>query len=480
MKLRSILSRPLVALALMGASITACAPPDEADDDVTARSAALSVGNATGTSQTFTTSGTIDTSNAFFQSLGTNGRSCATCHDPNDNWSIVPASLQARFDSTSGADPVFRTNDGSNSPLADVSTVAARRAAYSMLLSKGLIRVGLSIPAGAEFTLIATSDPYGYAGPVNGFSLFRRPLPSTNLKFLSTFMWDGRQTFRDASSTTCLKAPLDTTACFAAAAFDLTDQANGATLGHAQASQALTAAQQTSIVNFELGLFTAQTFDNAAKDLTALNADGGPANLAAKPFSFGVNDVVSGDYTTGAPFTPVVFHTYDSWANRKGGGTEAARAAVARGQALFNTKPIAIAGVKGINDDLSIPLLNGTCTTCHDTPNAGDHSIPAPLDIGLTDASRRTPDMPLYTLQRTSTGETIQTTDPGRALITGKWKDIGRFKGPVLRALSGRAPYFHNGSAADLNAVVSFYDSRFAIGFSAQEKSDLVAFLQTL
>jgi len=479
---RSVLFRPLVTLAIFGASAAACAPVDEsgAADDVTARSTALTVNNATGTSQTFTASGTIDTSNAFFQSLGTNGRACVTCHDPGDNWTIVPASLQARFNSSGGTDPVFRTNDGSNSPLADVSTVAARQAAYSMLLSKGLIRVGLSIPASAEFTLLATDDPYGYAGPVNGFSLFRRPLPSTNLKFLSTFMWDGRETFRDPSSATCLKAPLDTTACFATPAFDLADQANGATLGHAQASIALTPAQQTSIVNFELSLFTAQTFDNAAKELTAINADGGPANLAAKPFYFGINDVVSGDYATSAPFTSVVFHTYDTWANRKGGGTEAARAAVARGQALFNTKPIAIAGVKGINDDLGIAVLNGTCTTCHDTPNAGDHSIPAPLDIGLTDASRRTPDMPLYTLQRTSTGETIQTTDPGRALITGKWKDIGRFKGPVLRALSGRAPYFHNGSAADLNAVVSFYDSRFAVGFSTQEKSDLVAFLQTL
>jgi len=59
----------------------------------------------------------------------------------------------------------------------------------------------------------------------------------------------------------------------------------------------------------------------------------------------------------------------------------------------FNNKPIAISGVKGINDDLPIPLLNGHCTTCHDTPASGNHSIPAPLDIGLTDASRRTPDM---------------------------------------------------------------------------------------
>jgi cytochrome c peroxidase len=133
-----------------------------------------------------------------------------------------------------------------------------------------------------------------------------------------------------------------------------------------------------------------------------------------------------------------------------------------------------------LNDDLGVPVLHGTCTTCHDTPGAGNHSIPAPLDIGLTDASRRTPDMPLYTLRRISTNETIQTTDPGRALITGKWKDIGRFKGPILRALSGRAPYFHNGFAADLGAVVDFYDSRFAIGLTAQEKSDLVAFLQAL
>lgn len=480
MTARSVLSCPLVTLAVLGVTATACAPAEQEEDEITAQSSALSVGNATGTSQTFTACGTIDTSNAFFQSLGTNGRSCVTCHAPSDNWTIIPASLQTRFNNTKGTDPVFRTNDGSNSPLADVSTVAARRAAYSMLLSKGLIRIGLSIPAGAEFTLLATDDPYGYAGSVNGLSLFRRPLPTTNLKFLSTFMWDGRETFRDASSTLCLKAPLDPTTCFASATFDLADQANGATLGHAQATVGLTPAQQTSVVNFELGLFTAQTFDNAAKDLTAAHGGGGPANLSGKPFYFGINDVVSGDYATSAAFTPVVFHTYDAWANRPGGGTEAARATVARGQALFNTKPITITGVKGLNDDLGVAVLPGTCTTCHDTPEAGNHSIPAPLDIGLTDASRRTADMPLYTLKRTATGETIQTTDPGRALITGKWKDIGRFKGPILRALSGRAPYFHNGFAADLNAVVAFYDSRFAIGLSAKEKSDLVAFLQTL
>jgi cytochrome c peroxidase len=157
-----------------------------------------------------------------------------------------------------------------------------------------------------------------------------------------------------------------------------------------------------------------------------------------------------------------------------------ARRAIARGQALFNGKPIAIRGVKGLNDDLGIETLTGTCTTCHNAPNAGDHSIPMPLDIGVADAARRTPDMPLYTLRDKASGQTLQTTDPGRALITGKWKDIARFKGPILRALATRAPYFHNGTAADLDAVVDFYDTRFGIGFTRDEKADLIAFLRAL
>jgi cytochrome c peroxidase len=88
--------------------------------------------------------------------------------------------------------------------------------------------------------------------------------------------------------------------------------------------------------------------------------------------------------------------------------------------------------------------------------------------------------MPLYTLRNRLTGETRQTTDPGRALITGRWKDIGKFKGPVLRALASRPPYFHDGSASDLGAVIDFYNTRFNAHFTDQEKSDLIAFLNAL
>ena len=57
----------------------------------------------TGFGDTFDASGPIDTSNPFFKSLGTNGRSCGTCHIQSEGWTITPAGLQARFNATGGS-----------------------------------------------------------------------------------------------------------------------------------------------------------------------------------------------------------------------------------------------------------------------------------------------------------------------------------------------------------------------------------------
>src|SRR5579863_9994883 len=107
-----------------------------------------------------------------------------------------------------------------------------------------------------------------------------------------------------------------------------------------------------------------------------------------------------------------------------------------------------------------MPSLSGTCGTCHDSPNAGNHSVSAPLNIGVGDLNSPldVSYLPVFTLQNNSTGATVQTTDPGRALVTGLWADVSKVKGPVLRGLAARAPYFHNGSANSLNDVVQFYD----------------------
>ena len=88
--------------------------------------------------------------------------------------------------------------------------------------------------------------------------------------------------------------------------------------------------------------------------------------------------------------------------------------------------------------------------------------------------------LPVITITNNATGEVKTTTDPGRALVTGLWADVGKTKGPILRGLAGRAPYFHNGSALTLNDVITFYNKRFNIGFTQENQQDLVAFLSSL
>ncbi|HEX4459316.1 MAG TPA: hypothetical protein VIA18_15160 [Polyangia bacterium] len=438
----------------------------------------------------------------FFKSFGTNDRACIHCHVPAAGWTITPEVVQLRFTNPLqtddldclrdpykckaehdakkfGEDPLFRLVDGANSPNADVSTTTKRLKAYSMLMDHAVIRIGLAIPATAEFTLAAVDDPYHYASAAE-LSLYRRPLPTTNLgtgagdATLSTVMWYGRENVAGQTIT-----------------LDLGTQANDATVGHAQALAALSATDRAAIVAFETSLHTAQLADENAGTLDVGGAMGGPATLAQQTFYLGINDVLAGDSKTGALFTSSVFDLYQAWNDadktygQRGHDCDSrneadARASIARGEALFNTKPIAITGVAGLNDALNKPTIAGSCTTCHDSPNYGHHSVALPLNIGIADASRRTSDMPLYTLRNKATGATVQTTDPGRALISGHWADIGKFKGPILRGVAGRAPYFHNGSAASVYDVVEFYDTRFNIGFSAQEKRDLAAFLKSL
>ncbi len=235
-------------------------------------------------------------------------------------------------------------------------------------------------------------------------------------------------------------------------------------------------------MNFETALRTAQAFDFKAGLLNDARATGGPVALASQPFFIGINDSFPASFgfnPTGAAFDPNIFNLFNSWTNSR----YASRASIARGQALFNSKPITISGVAGINDVVGLPSsFSGTCGTCHDSPNAGDHSVSAPLNIGVADVNSPldVSYLPVFTLVNNTTHETVQTTDPGRALITGKWADIGKVKGPVLRGLASRAPYFHNGSASSLTDVLVFYDVRFNIGFTAQEKADLIAFLNSL
>jgi len=395
-----------------------------------------------GTVETFSQT-QVDNSNPFFTQLGTNNRTCNSCHVASDGWSITPVNLQQRFQSTQGTDPVFRVVDGANCPSADVSTPSAATAAYSQLLNFGLIRMTVPVPANAEFSIIAISDPYQCPETTaTNPSLYRRPLPSTNLKFLNGIMWDGREP-------------------------DLKTQALDATMVHAQSTTPPTDTQLQQIVTLETSLFTAQSADTQAGDLTAQGANGGPVFLSTQPFSPGIN--------TGAAFTPNAFTLYTNWASASGSNA-AAQQSVARGEVLFNTFPMLISVVPGFNDVQGQPIIMGTCTTCHNTPNVGGDSLPDMMNIGTTSP---TANLPSYTVH-CNDGSQLVTTDPGRAMVTGKCADLGKFKIPGMRGLAARAPYFHNGSSPTLLDVVNFYNQRFNMLLTDDQKADLVAFMNTL
>lgn len=440
----------------------------------------------------------IDLDAPFFQSLGTNGRSCVSCHRPAQGWTISPAELRLRFLVTQGLDPIFRTNDGSNCDHnIDTSTVHGRRKAYSLLIDRGLIRIALPVPETAEFDVLSVVNPYG-CNESGILSVYRRPLPSTNLRFLSTVMWDGRESSpqTDTRKITFATNPDDLLA-------DLAHQAKDATNGHAQASMQLSEQQQKAIVDFEMSLATAQAFDYRAGPLNSGGATGGPVSLAKETmagFFIGINDPLGGN-PRNTPFTPTIFSLFDVWTNERSNGRfedhdrddhqrgdhdhtgwRRHRASILRGQTLFNSKPINITRVAGLNDDLNLASIPATCGTCHDAPNAGNHSLSLPLNIGTEDfdSPLDLSYLPVITLRNKQTGEIETTTDPGRALITGLWKDVAKVKGPVLRGLASRPPYFHNGSAASLEDVLDFYDKRFDIGFTPEEKKDLIAFLNSL
>jgi len=458
---------------------------------------------------TLNLSGPTDTSsNPFFQPMGTNGRSCVTCHQPSDAFSITPPHLQQRFNATQGTDPVFRPVDGANCPTADVSTIEKRRSAYSLLLTRGLIRIAIGVPGNADYAVVSVYNQYG-CNATDVISMYRRPLPTTNLMFLSAVMFDGRESspLTDTTKITYGNYPSSLLS-------DLAHQSVDATVNHAQGDGARpTPDEQQQIVNFEAQLFTAQRRDTRGGELNDDGATGGPMALAKQPFFITVNSSVhflvptfeqpGGLVTPGdGVFTSNIFNLYGKWAEAE--EHAAARQSIVRGEQLFDMLQIPIFGVAGINDDVAagglvaggMPTLQGTCGTCHDTPNVGNHSFPTALNIGTGDPSPSNPRvnlggldlryLPEITVCKKDpssglpTDHCKTTTDLGQALVDGKFDHVGKIKGPVLRGLAGRAPYFHNGSAATLMDVVNFYDARFNLNLTQQEKEDLAAFLKTL
>ncbi len=443
----------------------------------------------TGTVSTDSSTGSIDPTGVFFQSLGSNGRTCANCHQLSQGMSISAADVQTLFASSNGTDPLFDAVDGANCPTAATGDSIG----HSLVLNNGLIRIAVELPASAQFKLAPTLDPYGCAVTPDAstgqqiVSVYRRPLPATSLTFLSNIMWDTRETISPLNATASFSANLNS---------DLSAQAAEAVATHEQGSAAPTAAQLAQLVAFEEGLYTAQATDNQAGSLSTAGATGDAASLAAQNYYPGINDAFGGD-PKGTPFNPAVFTVFQAWRN----SANPQQASIARGEDIFNTAPLNITNVRGLNDNSAIgspAVIHGSCSTCHDTPNVGNHSFPLPMDTGVSRlvASETspgiiaglqqltTPVMPIYQITgcTDANGNAVVyvTTDPGTGLFSGLCADVNRVKVPVLRGIAARAPYFHNGSAGNLGQLINFYNARFQMNLNPPQMTDLENFLNAL
>lgn len=467
--------------------------------------------NASGRLGIVNTEGPVTTDDhPFFEALGPNGRACVSCHQPVDGMSLSLESIAGRWQATGGTDPIFAAIDGMNCP----NLPPGDPASHSLLLERGLFRIPLPWPpvdaAGEvltpEFGIEVVRDPtgcntdpvYGIEGQRREVSVYRRPRPAANLRYVASSRF-GVSPF--IGKTGMLAAvdpetgrPVNMNMMADAREATLKTQAQSAARGHLELP-ALSDAQLARIQAFELQLYAAQAVSGAGGKL---DEPDGPSGLGPYAMAEG-SDGVLGNNTT-----RYVIPMEDKWADLPAGSTgaererNAFRESVQRGHDVFFFRTFWIRDAMHINTvGLGNPIKR-TCSTCHGMHMTGMDTANGWMDLGTTNHpwaleppespwAKDLPELPLFRITCRADlpphpflGRTIYTQDPGRALISGKCEDVGAIVIQQFRGLAARAPYFSNGSAATLREVVDFYDRRFNIRFTEQERIDLENFLSVL
>jgi len=449
--------------------------------------------NAQGSLRVVAEGGPVETAgHPFFRALGSNGRACVTCHQPADGMSLSAASAAARWEQYGAADPLFAATDGSNCP----DLPQDGKDTHSLLIEKGLIRVARRWPPAdidghpikPDFEIAVVRDPtgcnlsprWGLKSPHPAVSVFRRPRMVANLKYVQAIGFN-----YDPKSGLPLPIDPDTGKpsshnLMADGRFlGLEAQMNDAAGGHLQMLEQLSPEDRRRLADFETRVYAAQQTDVLGGSVDAAGAKGGPRTLAESPAGrLGSRGVT-------------VWSEFDPWlkpADAAGDKEEQFRASVARGAKIFRERTFLITDSRGINSPIGFgnPVRN-SCVFCHNMSRIGMDVAPGQVDLGTTTMpfADPQPDLPLFRITCKGEphpyyGKEILTHDPGYALTTGRCADVGRITLQSLRGLSARAPYFSNGAAKDLGAIVDYYNRRYNIGYTPQERQDLINLLSVL
>lgn len=429
----------------------------------------------------------------FFEPIGSNGRACVSCHQPADGMSLAAATARERWAVTGGKDPIFAAIDGSNCP----NLPQGDRASHSLLLDRGLFRIERPWPVRSfngkavtpDFTIEVVRDPTGcnsgaYGPQAGRISVYRRPRPVANMKYLLAvgFPFDPKQGYALPLDPDDGK-PQSGNLMADNRAGNLRLQMEDAAASHLEMLGRLTPVMIRKLQEFELTIYSAQQTGAHGTALDSLRATGGPAKLRdSEPGALG---------SIGVP----VWSEFSAWekiapdeAARMSPQQLAYRQSVARGARVFREKMFLITDSAGINSRIGFgnPVRN-SCVFCHNMSQMGNDVAPGQVDLGTTNQPFADPmdDLPLFRvtcLRRPHPhyGRVILTYDPGFALTSGKCEDVGKITLQSMRSLSARAPYFSNGLAKDLRGIVDYYERRYSIGYTEQEKQDLVALMSAL
>jgi cytochrome c peroxidase len=475
--------------------------------------------NPTGSVAVLNADGPVATrGHPFFEPLGRNGRACVTCHQPADAMSLSVRSIARRWAAGGAKDSLFAAVDGANCPNLPVR----ERASHSLLLDKGLFRIGLPWPPRdaegraikPEFDIAVVSDPtgcnsskvYGLNSKNPQISVFRRPRVAANLKYVEPerplSLWHIRTgEVRPLDPLTGHR--LGGNLMSDSRAATLIAQMIDASRTHMEMSAGLSPSQQSRVRTFLLQVYMAQVTDRTGGRLNGGGAflgpqalrDGKPAMVgaySARPMFPEIEGWVTQRVASSIRWAPLVklplFPTTRASEASETPQERAYRDSVARGYLSFMYRQFLIRNVADLNGFIGNPVKQ-TCAACHNMVQTGMDVAPGYLDLGTNTYPTATPapDLPLFRIDchkdappHPYLGRQIYTSDPGRALVTGRCADVGKVVVQQMRGLAARAPYFAGGSARDLRAVVDYYDTRFRIGYTEQEKSDLINFMGAL
>ena len=353
--------------------------------------------------------------------LGGNGRSCADCHMPSDNFQLSPASARARFDALQARrehnqnadDPLFRPVDADDFRINGNNAID-----FSNLVDNGLIRVTMPLPLNVKLIDPITGQP----SDETSVDLWRAVMPVLNVAITGP---DGVLPIWPPGAPRPPIMGQDPNGPNRQGGYQhdarfgtLQEQARGALFAHAEVSVEPPARMLDDLAAFQQTLFSSPSVELLA------------------------NAILSG--STPFPDPDPELTEFEQ-----------------QGKVVFNR---ACAQCHG-----------GTLHPSGSTPEATIvrpivryHSIATACPRPATDGYAPCPERLVrnartYRLTRADgTFQFFTTSDPGRLLLTGQPADLGVMDVTQLRGISKTAPYFHNNSSATLEDVVDHYIAFFA------------------